>query len=177
MITRKSYPGGVASERPDRRSGQMLIFVSLSLLVLVSITGFAVDLGYSYYIKIYAQGAADSAASAAAIYANTNGYACVGRAALTCANSTYSCPSSVTSVGTALQAGCAYAGVNGFTNTGNQSVSLIANTPAAAAVPNETGNSPALWIQANVSQTVPHWFLYWAGFQSQFGGGAGNQWR
>ena len=154
----------IRRERLDRRSGQMVIFVSLCLMVLITIVGFTVDLGYSYYVKVYAQTAADSAASAAAIYANTNSYSC-GSSGLIC-NSTYSCPSSVTSVGTALQAGCAYAGANGFTNTGNQSVSLIANSSAAAAVPNETGNAPALWIQANVSQSVPHWFLYWAGFQS-----------
>ncbi len=155
------YPGTPdLPPRLSRRSGQMVIFVTLSLFFLFSIMGLSVDLGYSYSVKIIAQAAADSAASAAAIYANNNGYTC--GSGITC-NSTYSCPSTLTTASTPLQAGCLYASANGFTNTGSQSVSLIANNTAA---PNESGNSPALWIQANVSQTVPHLFLFWSGFQS-----------
>ncbi len=123
--------------------------------------GLAVDLGYSYFVKVYAQTAADSAATAAAIYANKNGYVC--GSGVTC-NTTYTCLSPPTSPPTTpLQAGCLYANTNGFVNTGSQAVSLIANNTA---VPNETGNTPALWIQAqHVANRLPHLFLYWAGFQ------------
>ncbi len=144
----------------DRRSGQMVIFVTLSLFFLFSVMGLSVDLGYSYSVKIFAQAAADAAAAAAAIYANNNGYAC--GSGITC-NVTYSCPGTLTTASTPLQAGCLYASSNGFTNTGNQSVSGLGIN---AGPPNETGNTPALWIQANVSQSVPHLFLFWAGFQN-----------
>jgi hypothetical protein len=139
----------------------MLIFVCLSLFVLFAAIGLAVDLGYAYSIRITAQTAADSAAQAAAIYANLNGFTC-GAGGVTC-NSTYGCANPpVTPPVTALEAGCLYAKANGFLNTGNQTVTLIANNTTP---PNETGNaSPALWIQASVTQTVTNSFLYWAGF-------------
>jgi hypothetical protein len=145
----------------DRRSGQMLIFATLSLSVLMALIGLGVDLGYSYYVKTLEQAAADSAAQAAAIYAKTNGYAC--GTGITC-GTTYTCASPATSPATTpFEAGCLYAQTNGFVNTGSQSVSFIANNTAT---PNESGNTPAVWIQANVSQTVGHWFLYASGFHS-----------
>jgi hypothetical protein len=154
-----STPG--TARRLDRRSGQMVIFVTLSLSVLISLIGLAVDLGFSYFVKVNAQAAADAAAQAAAIYANKNGYVC--GSGVTC-GTTYSCASSPTSPPTdPLTAGCLYAKANGFLNTGGQSVSLIANSTAS---PNGESMSPALWIQANVSQTVTPLFLYWAGFTS-----------
>ena len=154
---------GEAHRRYDRRSGQMLIFVCLSLFVLFAAIGFSVDLGYAYMIKVTAQTAADSAAQAAAIYAGKNGYGC-GSGGLTC-NTAYTCTSpAVTPPTTAMEAGCLYAQANGFVNTGSQTVTLIANNTTP---PNESGNaSPALWIQASVTQTVKNSFLYWAGFQT-----------
>ena len=148
--------------RQDRRSGQMLIFVCLSLSVLFAVIGLAVDLGYAYMIRVTEQSAADSAAQAAARYASQNGFTC-GVGGLTC-NTTYTCANPpVTPPVTALQAGCLYAQANGFLNAGNQTVTLIANNTAP---PNETGNSLALWVQANITQTVNNSFLYWAGFHS-----------
>ena len=149
----------------DRRSGQMVIFMTLTLFFLFSVMGLAIDLGYSYYTKVNAQGAADAAATAAARYATVNGFACT--TGITC-NSTYTCPSTqgtVTAgtVTSAFQAGCAYAATNGFLNAGQQTVTLIANNTTP---PNSSGVSTSLWIQANVAQTVPHLFLFWAGFQN-----------
>lgn len=138
----------------------MAIFMTMTLTVLFSLLGLSVDLGYSYFVKLHAQTAADAAASAAAIYANKNGYLC--GSGVTC-NSTYSCPTNLTSASTPLQAGCLYAQANGFLNTGNQSMSLTADSTTP---PNESGVSPALWVQANASQTVQHVFLFLAGFQS-----------
>ena len=141
----------------------MIIFVSLSLFFLFAIIGLSVDLGYAYMIKVSAQTAADSAAQAAAIYASQHSYTC-GTGGLTC-NTSYTCANPpVTPPVTALEAGCLYAQANGFLNTGSQTVTLIANDSTP---PNETGNnSPVLWIQASVTQTVNNSFLYWAGFHS-----------
>lgn len=135
----------------------MAIFMTMSLTVLFSVMGLSVDLGYSYYVKLEAQTAADAAATAAAIWANKNGYLC--GSGVTC-NSTYSCPTNLTSASTPLQAGCLYAQSNGFLNTGNQTVSLIANNTSVG------GASPALWVQANTSQTLSHWFLFMLGSSS-----------
>ncbi len=158
-----STPPGEKHRRQDRRSGQIIIFVCLSLSVLFAVIGLAVDLGYAYMIRVTEQSAADSAAQAAARYASQNGFTC-GVGGLTC-NSTYTCANPpVTPPVTALEAGCLYAQANGFLNTGNQTVTLIANNTAP---PNEAGNtSPVLWIQASVTQTVHNSFLYWAGFHS-----------
>ncbi len=148
-------------QRQDRRTGQMALFMTLSVFLLFSLIGLSADLGYSYSIKILAQTAADSAATAAARYASKNGYTCGTN--ITC-NSTYTCASPPTAPAvTAFESGCLYANANGFANTGSQTVSLIANNTALS---NETGIAPALWIRANVSQTVTHLFLFMAGFQS-----------
>ena len=138
----------------------MVVLVSISLALLFALVGLSVDLGYSYYVKVKAQGASDAAATAATIYASKNGYVCGSY--VTC-NSTYTCPSTLTSATTAMQAGCLYAKSNGFLTSGSQSVTLIANNTSP---PNESGLSPALWIQANSAQTIPHLFLFLTGFQS-----------
>lgn len=147
-------------KRADRRAGQIIIFVTLSLFFLFSVMGLAVDLGYSYYTKVAAQSAADAAATAAATYASNNGYACTTN--IDCSGP-YTCPNTLGAINTAFKAGCAYAQSNGFTGGGSQTVTMSANSTASPFV---TGVSTALWIQANVAQTVPHLFLYWSGFHS-----------
>lgn len=144
------------------RSGQVVIMVVVGLMFMCLVLGLAVDLGYSYFVKLQAQTAADAAAGAAAVYAANNGSTC-GSGGVVCGTA-YNCANPPTSPPTtAMQAGCLYAQTNGFLNGGNQSVSLIANNTTP---PNESGNSPAYWVQATVSQTVPHLFLYWPGFKS-----------
>lgn len=142
--------------RADRRSGQILIFSTLTLFLLFSVMGLAVDLGYSYYVKISAQNAADAAASGAITYANIHGATCGTN--ITC-NSAYTCPSDLGTIDSAFKAGCAYANSNGY----GSGVTLIANNNTPTYAP---GVSASLWIQANVAQTVTHPFLYWAGFHS-----------
>jgi Flp pilus assembly protein TadG len=147
-------PAGRA--RLDRRSGQMIIFTTLTLFLLFSVMGLAVDLGYSYYVKISAQNAADAAAAGAMGYANIHGTTCGTN--ITC-GAAYNCPADVGTVDNALKAGCAYAKSNGYTD----GVTLIANNTTPTYAP---GVNTSLWIQANVAQTVTHPFLYWAGFRS-----------
>src|SRR3954467_1423767 len=42
-----------AGYRRDRRSGQLIILMTTSLFLLFSVMGLAIDLGYSYTIKIW----------------------------------------------------------------------------------------------------------------------------
>jgi Flp pilus assembly protein TadG len=151
-----SDPGPTGQARADRRSGQIIIFATLSLFLLFSVMGLAVDLGYSYYVKVSAQNAADAAAAAAIKYADSHGSTCVTNIAC---NSAYTCPSDIGTVDSAFKAGCAYANSNGYTH----GVTLIANNNTPTYAP---GVSASLWIQANVAQSVTHPFLYWAGFHS-----------
>jgi hypothetical protein len=160
MRNRQFSDSRTTARRGDRRSGQIIIFVTLSLFFLFSVMGLAVDLGYSYYVKIAAQAAADAAATAAVTYANLHGSAC--GTDITC-NSSYECPNPVGTINSAFQAGCIYAQSNGYSNGGSQTVRLIANNNAP---PYASGVDTSLWIQANVSQTVTHPFLFWAGFRS-----------
>ena len=52
--------------RRNRESGQALIFVGFSLVVLAAVVGLAIDMGYLRYTKRRLQTAADSAAIAGA---------------------------------------------------------------------------------------------------------------
>lgn len=151
-----SDPRQTGRARADLRSGQILIFSTLSLFLLFSVMGLAVDLGYSYYVKTSAQNAADAAAAGAISYANIHGATCTTN--ITC-NSAYTCPSDLGTIDSAFKAGCAYAASNGYAS----GVTLIANNNTPTYAP---GVSASLWIQANVAQTVTHPFLYWAGFHS-----------
>jgi hypothetical protein len=172
------------SERSDRRAGQVIIFVTLSLFFLFSVMGLAVDLGYSYYTKVAAQGAADAAATAAATYASNNGYACITN--IDCSGP-YTCPNTLGIINTAFKAGCAYAQSNGFTGGGSQTVTMSANSTAS---PYVSGISTALWIllggfSQRLSGDAVHLGDYGnaefivhlrAGYR-QYLGGADSEWR
>jgi uncharacterized membrane protein len=58
----------------NRESGQALIFVGLSLVVLTAVVGLAIDLGYLRYTKRRLQTAADSAAIAGASELNNGNF-------------------------------------------------------------------------------------------------------
>jgi hypothetical protein len=57
-----------------RESGQALVFVALSLVVLTAVVGLAIDMGYLRYTKRRLQTAADSAAIAGASELNNGNY-------------------------------------------------------------------------------------------------------
>ncbi len=88
------------------QSEQALVLTSFSLLFLFATIGLAVDLGWAYYLKLRVQTAADAAATAAAVYANTNGDVC-GVGSVSC-GTTYTCVGT-TPPTTSLEAGCLYA--------------------------------------------------------------------
>jgi hypothetical protein len=58
----------------NRESGQALVFVALSLVVLTGLVGFAIDIGYLRYTKRRIQTAADSAAIAGASELNNGNF-------------------------------------------------------------------------------------------------------
>jgi Flp pilus assembly protein TadG len=58
----------------NRESGQALVFVGLSLVVLTAVVGLAIDMGYLRYTKRRLQTAADSAAIAGASELNNGNY-------------------------------------------------------------------------------------------------------
>jgi Flp pilus assembly protein TadG len=98
---------------------------TLSLFTLFGIIGLAVDLGWSYYRKQVAQTAADAAALAAAVVAENN----AGTNTITCGSNNVVCQAAAAcptngATGNNILSGCLYAKANGFTNSGNQTVTM-----------------------------------------------------
>jgi hypothetical protein len=147
---KSSLNSGLSIGVRSRRSGQSGIFIVLNLTTIFAIMGLAADVGMGYLAREQAQTAADAAVSAAATYAANNGFTC-GTSGVVCGSATPCAYPNVTSPTNNLQVGCLYAAANGFVNTGNQTVSLTANASSTTPPPGVTGNSPAYWVQANVS--------------------------
>ncbi len=127
--------------------------------------GLAIDLGWGYYKRGTGQAAADAAALAAATYAQSNGYSC-GTNGVICGSTTTCANPPVTPPTNDLQAGCLYAQANGYLNGGTTSVTLTGNTTAP---PGVTGNAPAYWVQANISETVAGGFGIFGSHLSSLG--------
>src|SRR5690348_6209001 len=140
----------------DRRSGQALVMVTMSLIFLFAVMGLAVDLGWCYYLKARVQTAADAAATAAAVYAYNNADSCTSGC-----GTTYTC-AGVSPPTNALQAGCLYATSDGPSNI---SASMIENS-STNSPSGVSGNSPYIWVKATVSTSSPVLFLYGSGFES-----------
>jgi hypothetical protein len=105
--------------------------------MLFGMMGLAVDLGWSYYRKQVAQGAADSAALAAAVVAeNSSGSSTItcGVNNVVCQTAT-ACPAVTGSPANNIQSGCLYAKTNGFTNAGNQTVQMASSASGVAPDP------------------------------------------
>jgi hypothetical protein len=150
---------------PRHLRGQAGLFVVLNLTLLFGTLGLAVDLGWSYFRRNAAQSAADSAAMAAALYAKTNGYTC-GANGVVCGDPVACANPNVSPATTDYQVGCLYAGANGFLNGGNggrQTVTLQGNTTAP---PGLTGNSPAYWVRATVSERTSNFFGSFGGISA-----------
>lgn len=146
----------------DGREGQILIFTTLNLFLLLSLIGLALDLGWSYFKKEQAQSAADGAALSAAVDALYRGFTC-GTNGVVC-GSTYTCASpNVSPATTVFQTGCLYAGANGFLTSGDQTVSLTGNNTAP---PGTSGVTAQYWVKATVTDKTYNLFLYLAGFRT-----------
>jgi Flp pilus assembly protein TadG len=131
---------------------------TLSLFMLFGIMGLAVDLGWSYYRRQVAQTAADSAALAAAVVAEnssgTDNIVC-GANSVLCQAQT-GCPTITGTPANNIQNGCLYATANGFTNGGNQTVTMYST--AAGTVPNATQFSVLYQVTATVGENNPQLF-------------------
>ncbi|MGD0496817.1 MAG: hypothetical protein ABSC23_00105 [Bryobacteraceae bacterium] len=138
--------------RLPRESGQAIILMSMSLVVVVGMIGLVVDIGWAHWRKEACKTASQAAVMAAVkIAKNATDFTC--GSGVTCQGNT-ACPATLSDDTNALQVGCMYAQQNGFTNGGSQTVLLAANTTA----PPVTGTSPTYWVSATVSETVPQWF-------------------
>ena len=137
------------------RSGQAGLFVALNLTLLFGALGLAVDLGWAYFTKMRAQSAADAAAMAAASYAASAGPISCGANSVTCAAEAPCAYPNVSSPTDDLTTGCLYAAANGFVNYGEQRVLISGNTTSPSGI---SGNSPAYWVKATVSQHSPTLF-------------------
>jgi Flp pilus assembly protein TadG len=155
-----------------RKTGSVLVMMTLAAIPMFAVVGLAVDLGWSFYVKRTAQAAADAAAMAAAKAAKDlgSGYTC---GALECTGATpLPCPGSFSGN---LIAACQYAQRNGFDPSANsrQSVRIMASD--ATNSPTQTGvcfpgtaaisyppTAPCVrtyyWVTVIVTEQVPQLF-------------------
>lgn len=128
-----------------RRRGAVVVMVTLSIIMLMAITGLVVDIGWAYFVRRAAQVAADAAAQAGAKYAFEQ------------INLTQPIND-----GTAQTIAIEYAKLNGFTTGGGggrQTVE-IASSSDKSLLPAQL--QPLLiryWVQAKVKSTVPAFFM------------------
>jgi Flp pilus assembly protein TadG len=139
-----------------KKKGQSLLIVTIALVPMFGIVGLVTDLGYMYYVKKSAQNAADAAAMAAILQfqwgLGGSGAAC-GQSGVVCQSAT-SCSPTPTNY---LNSACLYATQNGFSASGNQSVTVaagIGTPPTASGV-----YSLGYWVTVRASQTVPQLFM------------------
>jgi len=156
--------------RRKKNQGQILIFVSLALLVLVAMLGLVVDGGWAYFRQQSAQAAADSAALAgaqAALFSSGGDLVC-GASGVVCQAAT-ACSSPVANPPASdADNACLYAQANGFavTSGSKQNVLIEANTTSPP--PTAPGVSDMYYVTARVSETFPLTFLAILGRLTQF---------
>ncbi len=144
-------------QRTCSNRGQAILFTTLSLTVLFGILGFAVDIGWGYYLQRMTQAAADAAALSAASKAlQSMGQDVTPTCAVnvTCQQMT-SCPATGN-----LNSGCLYASQNGVSQggvSGRQSIQLAAQTTTPAP---DAPNVPGIeyWVEAIASHQSPQLF-------------------
>ncbi len=132
------------SNRRTRTRGQVIIMVTLALIAMFGIMGLAVDVGWSFFVRKRAQGAADSAAMAAvlAAFEGGSGSYTVG---------TGSCPGA----GGSLSNGCLYSSQNGFAGGGTQTVTMEGGVGTPLTVPYI---SAEYYVIARVRENIPQLF-------------------
>ncbi len=153
--------------RGTRQKGQVIVLVTLSLFAMCGLMALAIDLGWSYFVKQAAQGAADAAAVSAAaaglaLSPGTPPYTCGNTATtLTCTNGAITSCSAISNTSNLYKA-CQYAANNSFQDgTNNISVTVAANvTSPAPTVPNVV---VSYWVTVRVTQVVPQLFAAMAG--------------
>ncbi len=147
----------MAKNNSQGTRGQALVMIVLCSILLFAALGLVLDTGWARFRQQAAQAAADSAALAAAQFAagQTCSPTCT-TTGISCQSQT-TCPTGLSSpASTSVQAGCLYASANGFSSTGNQSVSLTTNTTSPP--PNNPNVTVSYWATAKVTETQTELF-------------------
>lgn len=149
----------------DKRSvrGGVTIIVTLALVTMFALLGLVFDVGYGYYIKQTAQGAADAAALAAVVAAEPTGAALISCNPVTLCQTSYVCPASPTNL-TNFGTGCLYAKQNGFTTAGKQTVTISGGMGNPSSVSGMT--NARYWVQVETRQIMGTTFLNFVGATS-----------
>lgn len=139
--------------------------VTLSLPVVLGLIGMVVDVGWMYWRKEACQTAAQAAASAAAIHANSLNTSwpdsgCVTSTTGTgvwCKATATQCPASPSGTPTNnFETACLYAKANGFNAAGRQNVMVSANNGSTSLAPNTT---TSYYVTVSVAEKIPLTFL------------------
>jgi len=142
-------------------TGQAVLMVTLSLVMILGVLGLVVDIGWAYFRKEAAQAAAESAAMAAiraAVVYSSGGTTCAQTQSL--CQSSYTCPHPLPAPGSItnnLQNGCLYAQANGFTRTdgGRQNVVMSGGDNSTNPI---SGLTVTYWARATVTENIPQLF-------------------
>lgn len=154
----------------NKRGGQALLMVTISLVVMLGMLGLAVDLGWEFYVHKTARAAADSAALGAVRQARAGLLGTAGP--YTCMTSGVTCQPSLVNCGAAqgnLATGCQFAATNGFLDggiEGRQTLRIQADVGSpgcgAASPPNCVPTAPGVaalyWVHVIATETVPQLF-------------------
>jgi Flp pilus assembly protein TadG len=135
QINADQEPVGGALIKPHKEAGQALVVVALMLVVLVSVMGLAIDMGYFRYMKRQLQTAADAGAVAGALEINS----CGGSPG--CGNLVDAAQKASTE--------------NGFTD-GTSGVTVTVNNPPTTAGDPHSGDGK--YVEVIVSQPEPTHF-------------------
>jgi hypothetical protein len=148
------------SRKSSRESGQAVLLVTFALVPMLMMVGLVTDLGYMHYVRKAAQAAADSAALAAVYRFNrtvSGSTMDCSAGGWMCQSGAWSCPAAIVNASNPVEAACVYAKLNGFSNTGNQTV--VITTGNSTTIPTSTvQNSGGWWITVRVTQNVRRLF-------------------
>src|SRR5260370_27412809 len=147
------------SGRYSRRSGQVLLMVTLALIPLFGMLGLVTDIGYMQFVKMSAQTAAEAAAQAAIIsYHETVGgsNAVCGIGGVVCSGEPSTCASNITTPTNSIEHGCMYAQNHGF-NSANKWVTYQAGVGSVPPTAPGMGTA-SYWVTFLVIQKVPQMF-------------------
>jgi Flp pilus assembly protein TadG len=147
------------SRRRSRRSGQVLLMVTLAMIPMFGILGLVTDFGYMHYVKMSAQTAAEAAARATIInYHETVGGSnpVCGTGGVVCSSDPSTCASNITTPTNSIERGCMYAQAHGFNST-NQWVTYQAGVGSTPPTAPGMGTA-SYWVTFRVVQRVPQMF-------------------
>jgi hypothetical protein len=135
---------------------------TVSIFMMIGMLSLAVDLGWGYFRRDAAQTAADAAASAvvqAAMASSASSQAC-GSNKVWCgspAGTATNCPATAPgSASTSFDNGCILAYANGFVTSGNQTVTITANTTSPA--PTVPGTAVTYWATVKIVENASSFF-------------------